>query len=181
PISTFAPLFFLMLALCLALSGCAAGGYPGGGITGLSASSLVIDAGQTVPLTSTLSGNFTVSWSMSGSSCSGSACGNLSAFTGNTVTYTAPSGINSQMQVVILAAIQGTKSQHTVNITVNPDPAFSGDPLEGVVGTLYSTTISASGGTGPLTTKVASGSLPPGLTYNAASGVIAGTPTIAGT
>jgi large repetitive protein len=172
---------WLAVAACAVLAGCGGGGYPGGGITGLSATSITMDAGQFVPITSTLSGNFTVSWSMSGSSCTGAACGSLSASTGTSVSYTAPSGISSQMQLTLLAAIKGTQSQETVSITVNPDPALSGNPPSGIVGQAYSTTITASGGTVPLTASVVGGSLPPGLTYNPTSGVISGTPTSAGT
>ena len=46
-----------------------------------------------------------------------------------------------------------------------------------VVGTAYSETITAQGGTAPYTFAVAAGSLPSGLSLNAATGVISGTPT----
>ena len=49
----------------------------------------------------------------------------------------------------------------------------------GTVGTAYSRAITATGGTGPYTFTVASGALPAGLTLTAA-GVLAGTPTTAG-
>ena len=49
----------------------------------------------------------------------------------------------------------------------------------GRVGTAYSQTLTASGGTGPYTFAVQSGSLPAGLTLTAA-GLLAGTPTTAG-
>jgi len=48
---------------------------------------------QSVTLTATVandSSNLGVTWSVSGSSCSGSACGTLSAATATTVKYTAP-------------------------------------------------------------------------------------------
>jgi Ice-binding-like/Putative Ig domain/IPTL-CTERM motif len=61
-------------------------------------------------------------------------------------------------------------------ITVNPATLPNG-----VLGTLYSQTVSASGGTGPFTFTVSSGALPPGLTLNATTGVISGTPTTGGT
>ena len=168
-------------ALMMALSGCGSGGYAGGGIASLSATSIVMDAGQSVNITATMSGSFDPAWAFGGSSCGSSACGSLSATTGNSVTYTAPAGITAQMQLTVVASIPNTKNAETVSITVNPDPSLSGVPPEGVVGTAYTTTITAAGGTAPLTMKLASGTLPAGLTFNASTGVISGTPTAAGT
>lgn len=54
--------------------------------------------------------------------------------------------------------------------------------VQGVVGTLYAATISATGGTGSLTwTAVPASNLPPGLTMTPATGLITGVPTTAGT
>ena len=50
----------------------------------------------------------------------------------------------------------------------------------GTVGIAYSQTISASGGTAPYTFTITSGSLPPGLTLNGATGSITGVPTTVG-
>lgn len=47
----------------------------------------------------------------------------------------------------------------------------------GSVGTAYSETISAQGGSAPYTFSVTAGSLPAGLALNASTGVISGTPT----
>ncbi|HUS08511.1 MAG TPA: Ig domain-containing protein, partial [Bryobacteraceae bacterium] len=49
----------------------------------------------------------------------------------------------------------------------------------GTVGTPYSQTVAATGGTGAITFSI-TGSLPPGLSLNAASGVISGTPATPG-
>src|SRR6185369_11347013 len=51
----------------------------------------------------------------------------------------------------------------------------------GTVGSPYSTTLAASGGTQPFTWQVTAGALPSGLALNATTGVIAGTPTASGT
>jgi len=51
----------------------------------------------------------------------------------------------------------------------------------GTVGTLYSQTLQASGGTSPYLWSITSGSLPAGLSLNASTGVLSGTPTTQGT
>ncbi len=69
---------------------------------------------------------------------------------------------------------------YTINIaplplTVNP-PTLP----NGTQGTPYSQTITTSGGTGPYTYLVLAGALPPGLSLNASTGAITGTPTASG-
>ena len=60
-------------------------------------------------------------------------------------------------------------------ITVNPSTLPNG-----TMGTLYDQTVSGSGGTAPYTFAVTSGSLPTGLTLDANTGQITGTPTALG-
>jgi Putative Ig domain./Protein of unknown function (DUF3494). len=61
-------------------------------------------------------------------------------------------------------------------ITVNPATLPNGS-----VGTPYSQTVSASGGTAPYAFSISSGAQPTGLLLNSATGAITGTPTTAGT
>jgi large repetitive protein len=177
----WSPTLAAFCSMALVLSGCGGGGYPGGGISSLSASSIVMDAGQSIAITATVSGNYAPSWAMAGASCSGATCGTLSVTTGDVVTYVAPSGISAPVQLTLTASIAGTANKQTVSITVNPDPAFSGTPPVGVVGAAYSTTISLNGGTAPVTASLSAGSVPPGLAYDPTTGKITGTPTTTGT
>jgi len=69
-----------------------------------------------------------------------------------------------------------------VNITVSaPTISLSPSTLPNpTVGTAYSQTISASGGTAPYTYSISTGALPAGLTLNSSTGVLSGTPTAGG-
>ena len=79
--------------------------------------------------------------------------------------------------------IAGTTPQEfTLTVTeVSGPPVITTTSLpNGVVGTAYNQTLTATG-TSPITWSVSSGSLPNGLSLNAATGVISGTPTTATT
>jgi hypothetical protein len=171
-------LIFVILTIFVFLTGCGSSGYAGGGITSLSKSAITIDAGQAFQFTAGLSGNALVSWTLTGDACDTASCGTLSNTSGSEVTYTAPPNLSSQIQLKLIAAVAGTSNFSTATITVNPDPVISGTPPSGTVGTAYSSTLTASGGTAPLKWSMAGGTLPSGLAFNA--GAISGTPTAAG-
>jgi len=76
----------------------------------------------------------------------------------------------------------GTSTAATVSITVTP-PTLSVSPTSLAnpqIGAAYSKTISVSGGISPYSYTVSAGALPAGLTLNALTGAIAGTPTAGG-
>ena len=65
--------------------------------------------------------------------------------------------------------------------TYNPGPALMFPaPPGGEVNVLYSDLLTVTGGTSPYTWSVSSGTLPPGLTLGASTGLLSGTPTTAG-
>ncbi len=77
------------------------------------------------------------------------------------------------------AGVTGSTARQTPSL---PPLSISTSPLPGgIVGTAYSASLSASGGTPGYTWSITSGSLPPGLTMTASSGQISGTPSSAGT
>ncbi len=101
-VRTTATLHQVILALCLMLfsifvQGCASGGYPGAGITSLTASTITLDAGQSAAIGANTSGNLPLSWTLSGT-CPGVGCGSISASSGTNITYTAPSPVSASFR-----------------------------------------------------------------------------------
>ncbi len=103
---------------------------------------------------------------------------------GTSITYTPISSYAGPDSFTYTATnASGTSAPATVTITVtNPNLIYApASPPPGSVGGAYSHSLAAAtGGTGPYTYAVASGSLPPGMTLSA-SGLLAGTPTAGGT
>jgi hypothetical protein len=116
----------------------------------------------------------------------------LSASTGLTVSIggapTVPGSYTYSLQVMDTGA---SVAQSVQIVTLSYTASISGPVIttaslsQGTVGTSYAFTLGAQGGTSPLTWSVGSGNtaqqvLPPGLSLNAATGAITGTPTTAG-
>ncbi len=160
--------------------------------SGTEATSLTINAGVSTtfsappsgeistPYTDTLTaagGTAPYTWSVnSGSLPPGitlSAAGVLSGTPTTAGSYTFTVNVVDQNKGLATTSI-------TLVIAAGPALNFAAPPF-GEVGSAYSDTLTASGGTGPYAWSVSSGSLPAGITLNSSTGVLSGTPSAAGT
>ncbi|HEX5413113.1 MAG TPA: Ig domain-containing protein, partial [Terriglobia bacterium] len=144
-----------------------------------------IDAGQTVTFTASVSSDPNgqgVSWSIAGGGCSGNACGSLTNTSIESATYIAPAAVSSAMSVAVKAtSVAKNTASASDLVRVNPPPSISTTSLPaGVEGNSYSARLQASGGTDPLLWSIAAGNPPAGLSLDASTGVISGTPTSSG-
>lgn len=185
------PLWSILIAIVLLAAGCGGSAPPPISVSLSPSSAKSIDQTQTVNISAALTNDRTsqgVSWTLTGP-------GTLSNSTLGSTTYNSPTGnlTSAQMATVTAtSAVDKTKSA-SLQITVNPLPQFA--PLQtlanGTVGAPYSQTIALTGGSAPfqwsiydgpiLTGNRVGGAVPDGLTLNATTGAIGGTPTAAGT
>ena len=147
-----------------------------------------IDAGQAVNLSASLmndTANRGVQWTLT---CSGSNCGTLSNQSSVSATYTAASGLTANAPVTITAtSLASPAVASSVTVTGVPLPSvpvgtgtLNPPPSTGSTGTAFSYKLQNAGGVAPFQWAVTAGSLPPGLSLGAATGVISGTPTTGG-
>ncbi|CAN0409753.1 unnamed protein product, partial [Phaeothamnion confervicola] len=95
-------------------------------------------------------------------------------------TPTAAGSFSFTVQATDTLFNTGTRA-YTVTVNLAPLTITPTSLPAGTVGTSYSQSVTASGGTGPYAYSTLSGSLPAGLTLNTLSGLISGTPTTGGT
>ncbi len=183
--------FLVILAATSLLAACGGGSSSNNSTPAISvalspSAQTSLDDGQTVAFTATVSNDSAskgVTWTMSSTGCSGSACGTFTNSTTSGATYNTPASVTSTLTVSITAAsVADSSKSATSKVVLNPVPSITTSTLSsGTVGTAYSATLAATGGTGTLTWSLASGSsLPAGLTLTGA-GKISGTPTAAAT
>ena len=146
-------------------------GTPPAGIVGTPYSTTFTSTGGTSPL----------AWSIVGSLPAGLSF-NASTHT-ISGTPTAPGVTSFDAQIIDSSDVPFTvKTAESITIT-EPVSALSvgGNPPPGTVGVVYSTSLTATGGTTPYTWSILSGALPAGLSISATTGVISGVPTEQGT
>lgn len=142
-----------------------------------SSQSVTVGSSATFSVTAASAGSGTATlayqWYKDGTAISGATSSSYniaSAASGNAGSYT-----------VRVISTGGLVTSSAATLTVTNPPTISTTSLSsGTVGTAYSQTLSASGGTSPYTWSVSSGTLPGGLSLSSA-GVLSGTPTAAGT
>jgi len=147
-------------------------------------STLTTASGSSVTVINAGSGCNNVYWQVGSSATLGtgtSFSGDILALTSITLT----TGANTSGRALARngAVTLDTNNVHTCGpgvvcpiITVNPVTLPNG-----VVGVPYNQIVSGSGGTAPYAFSVSSGTLPPGLILNSATGAITGSPTTPGT
>jgi len=134
--------------------------------------------------------SYTIGASLSGGTATslivttGAAHGTVTVLSASSFSYTPTTGYAGADSFSYTATnAVGTSGAATVSITVSP-PTLSLSPassaLSGAVGTAFSQTFSASGGV-PTYVYAQTGSLPTGVTFNAGTATLSGTPTQAGT
>ncbi|MFC1660074.1 putative Ig domain-containing protein [Gemmatimonadota bacterium] len=123
-------------------------------------------------------GDGTYTWSLA----SGTLPGGLSLAAGTGVISGTPTTAGTSNFTVQVASAGQTDTQ-ALSITINwpPVTVTTASLPGGQVATAYSQTLTATGGDGTYTWDLAAGSLPPGLSLVAGTGVISGTPTTDGT
>jgi hypothetical protein len=95
----------------------------------VSPSSTTVQVSETASFAATLQNDTLskgVSWSLSGTGCSGSTCGTLSSITTTSVTYTAPATVPSPATVTLLAtSVADSTKSASATITIAPAPPIS--------------------------------------------------------
>jgi hypothetical protein len=175
--------FFLVL-FAFFLNSCGGGSSTGGITIEVQPNGTIsLDEGAQVVFNATLGGdtqNKGLTWSFTGTGCAGTGCGTLSSTTAPMMTYTAPTGLSSILNVSLKVVANGN-SNATATITINVvlPPKFQ-TPAQilpnGSNGVTYNAQIVATGGVAPLSFSLASGSIPDGLHLNS-TGSIVGRPT----
>ena len=163
------------------------------GATGARAYSVTMNAGVAVNPATLPNGTVGVAYSQTVSATGGNGSYTFSVSAGSlpaglslnaatgAITGTPTAAATSNFTITATDGLGATGARAysvTINAAITVNPATLPN---GTVGTAYSQTVSATGGTGSYTFSVSVGSMPAGLSLNAATGAITGTPTTAAT
>ena len=129
-----------------------------------------VDGNDTVTVTATVtndSSNAGVTWTAP-------AIGSLSSLTALAPIYTAPAATASAQSVTLTATSVADKTKsNSVTLIIPVAPTIITSSLPSfVAGTAYSIVLAGSGGIGPYTWTLTSGTLPVGMSLNATTGVL---------
>jgi hypothetical protein len=142
-------------------------------VTTMSLAGGMVDAGYGVTLQASGGTGTSYTWSV----VSGSLPAGLTLSSGGLISGTPTVAETSAFTVrAASGSASGTQALSLV-IIANPSLSITASLSNGAVGTPYSQTLKAVGGTGIYTWSVVSGSLPAGLTLSS-GGVLSGTPTV---
>jgi thermitase len=150
---------------------------PNSGATGtVSAATELVFAGLGLPSTSGATVTAGSGYHLEQQTTSTSRAANEDRLTTSTGSYSGTFALSGSTN---WSAVVATFAATAV---VPPPPAITTTSLaNGTFGTSYSQTVAATGGTTPYSWSVVTGSLPAGLSLNASTGAITGTPTASGT
>lgn len=144
---------------------------PAGSITTASLPNAVVGTAYTATLAGS-GGSLPYTWAVTGLPAGLSLAAATGEIAGTPTAATAGASVT-----VTLTDADGKIATRVLTMAVTPAVSITTTTLPGlVVGTAYSATLAATGGTAPYTWAVTG--LPSGLSYNASTGVIAGTPTV---
>ena len=122
-------------------------------------------------------GTGTLTWSVS----SGSLPPGLSLSSSTGLLSGTPTTGGSYAFTVKITDTAGGSATQAATLVIAAVPSLANAaPPSGQAAVAYSDALAVTGGTGPFTWAVSGGSLPAGLTLNASTGVLSGTPTAAG-
>jgi len=146
-------------------------------VTTTSLSDGTVNASYSAPL-SAAGGKTPYTWSVT----AGSLPAGLTLAGGTGVISGTPTVAGTSNFTVQVTDANGATASQALSITIYPALSITTSSLaDGTVGLAYSQTLTSSGGKSPLTWSIAAGALPAGLSLAGATGVISGTPTVAGT
>jgi len=178
----------LFLAITLVFFGCSSGGSSGGRTVAappapLSILTSSLASGQVgAPYAATLAvsgGTMAYVWRLT----NGTLPSGLSLASSGSITGTPTAAVNSTPLTFMVTDSSSPAQTKSANLTltiaaVAPVLSITTASLpNGQVGTIYSTMVAATGGTTPYSWSLTSGTLPTGLSLNASTGAITGTPT----